>query len=166
MTREQPLSVGVYDDLEKAERTIDELRRHGFSEDEIGIIGHVGHELDTVPTPLGMKAPEWNATRGMTAGGIFGALIGLLVILVIPGMGDLSGLGYWFELAGGAVLGAAAGGVLLAFGSFLFSRLRGAYLEEELEKGRFIVTVANPQRQREALALLRRHAVHSLSETR
>jgi hypothetical protein len=161
MTTKQPLSVGVYDDLESAERTIDQLRQHGFRDDEIGVIGHMGQEMDAVATPLAMKAPERNAVHGVSSGGIIGAIIGIFVVLVIPGLGELSGFGRWFEIVGGAVLGAAAGGFLLAFGSLFFSRLQGRFFEAQLEKGRFLVTVKNPQRHQEALNLLRRQAVHS-----
>lgn len=164
MTTSEQLTVGVFDDLNRAEKTIDELRRHGFREDEIGIIGHMGHELDAVPTPLGMKAPEWNAVRGIYAGAIFGALIGLMVILAIPGLSQLSGMGYWFEVVGGVVLGSVIGAVFLAFGGLFFSRLIGSFYEAQLEKGRFLVTVKNPRRREEAVQLLQRRAVHSVDE--
>jgi hypothetical protein len=138
-----------------AERTIEELRRAGFPEDEIGIIGHVGPE-ETVPTPREMHHPEENALTGFLRGGIMGGAIGALVIVAIPGMSEVTGLGRWFEILGGAVLGAVAGGVLIAFASFLFARATTRYFAEELEKGRFIVTVKNPQRKEEALSVLRR----------
>lgn len=160
----EPLSVGVFDDLQKAEKTIEELRHHGFHDEEIGIIGHVGQERDTMPTPLGMKAPEWNATRGVSAGGVYGAIIGAMVALVVPGLGAVTELGRWFEIAFGTALGAILGGVLLAFGSLFFSRLQGRYYESELARGRFIVTVKNPLRQEEALAVLRRQAVETVRD--
>jgi hypothetical protein len=151
----EPSAVGVFDNLEKAERTIDELRRVGFSADEIGIIGHVGEE-QSVPKPLQMQAPEDNAINGLIEGSILGAIIGTFVILVIPGLGEVSGLGRWFEFIGGAALGAVAGGVLIAFGSLVFSRPRTRFFVSELEKGHFIVTVKNPQRKSEAVEVLRR----------
>src|SRR5205807_5862662 len=114
--KNEPSAVGVFDDLAKAERTIDQLRKAGFSSEEIGIIGHVADE-PTVPTPLDMHAPEENAIDGFLKGCIWGGVVGLLVILVIPGLGEVSGMGRWFEFIGGAALGAVAGGVLIAFGS-------------------------------------------------
>jgi hypothetical protein len=157
MVNNEPSAIGVFDDLNEAERSIEELRQAGFRSDEIGIIGHVGMEQQSIPTPLDMKAPEWNATHGVVSGGICGALIGILVMAIIPGLGWLSGAGRWFEILGGAVLGAAAGGVLFAIGSFMFSGPRGRYFEHELEKGRFIVTVKTPHRREEAVSVLRRH---------
>lgn len=163
MTKEDVQTVGVFASYREAEQTIGELRRHGFQDDEIGIIGNVGEERDEIPTPLGMKAPEWNAIRGVSAGGAYGAIIGVVVALVVPGLGEVSGLGRAMELAFGAALGAVMGGVLLAFGSLAFSRLAGNFYETELQKGRFIVTVKDPQRHGEALAVLRRRAVQAVT---
>jgi hypothetical protein len=160
-TTQDPQSVGVFDELQSAQRTIDELRQHGFAADEIGIIGHVGDQGQPVAAPASMKAPERNVMRGAGAGGLFGAVIGTLVLLVIPGLGAVTGAGYWFEIAGGAILGAAAGAILMAFGSLLFSSARSRLYKSDLEKGRFIVTVKNPQRRGEALAVLGREAVHA-----
>ncbi len=165
MVTHEPQSVGAFDDLASAEQTIDELRRHGFSDEDIGIIGHVGEERDTVPTPLGMKSPEWNVTRGVSMGGLYGAVIGTMVALVTPGLAEVTGLGRWFEITFGTVLGAAMGGFLLAFGGFLFSRLQGRFYEGELEKGRVIVTVKDPSRYQEALGVIRRRAVRSVADS-
>lgn len=154
-TTNEPAAVGVYDNLEKAERTIDELRRAGFPSDEIGIIGHVGPE-ETVSTPRELQQPEENVIRGFVQGSILGAVTGLMVILVIPGLGEVSGFGRWFEFVGGAALGAVCGGVLIAFASFVFSRTLARFFAGELEKGNFIVTVKNPNRREEAMIVLRR----------
>src|SRR6266542_2096111 len=110
MTTQEHLSVGVFDNLDTAERSIGELRAHGFRSDEIGIIGHVEGEQKPVSAPLDMKMPERNAMEGMWSGGLMGAVIGVLVVLVIPGLAAVAGAGRWFEVLGGAVLGAAVGG--------------------------------------------------------
>jgi len=157
---QQPVSVGVFDNLDQAERTIDHLRQHGFAADEIGIVGHVGEE-QSVSAPMTMKAPERNAMHGAWTGGLFGGIIGLLVMMVIPGLGAAAQAGWWFETLGGVVFGAAAGGALFAFGSLWFVRDRSRLYKTELEQGRFIVTVNNPDRQHEALAVLGHEAVHS-----
>src|SRR5687767_7746418 len=100
---EEPSAVGVFDDLEKAERTLDELRHAGFPSDELGIIGHVGSD-QTVPTPPQMHPPEENAITGFLRGGMGGCIVGTLVIVIVPGLGDVSGTGRWFEIIGGAIL--------------------------------------------------------------
>jgi hypothetical protein len=158
-------SVGVFNNLDAAERSINELRQHGFRADEIGIIGHVD-EKESVPAPLGLRKPEHNVVHGVRTGGLIGAVIGALVILVIPGLAWVAEVGWWFEILGGAVLGAAAGGVLFAFGTLLFSRPSSRLYTNELEKGRFIVTVKNPARQQEAIHVLGREAIHTETERR
>src|SRR5262245_24205655 len=105
MASQNTQSVGVFDTLDAAERSIDELRRHGFRQDEIGIIGHVD-EKHPVSAPLAMKAPEHNVIHGVRSGGLVGAVIGALVILVIPGLAAVAQAGWWFEILGGAILGA------------------------------------------------------------
>jgi hypothetical protein len=152
--RNEPSAIGVYADLEKAEHAIDGLRQAGFMSDEIGIIGHVANEQ--VPTPAEMQAPEENAISGIVRGGILGAIVGAFIVLVVPGIGDVAGLGRWFDVVGGAALGACVCGVLLAFGSFLFWRPKTRFYAGELEKGNFIVIVKNPVRKNEATAVLRR----------
>src|SRR4029079_19387040 len=107
--------------LDSAERTLDELRRAGFSSDEVGIIGHVGQE-QTVPTPPETHPPEDNAINGFLRGALIGAVSGLLVALVVPGLGQVAGMGRWFELLGGAIIGGVASGVMIAFSSFVFMR--------------------------------------------
>lgn len=165
MKTQEPLSVGVFDDLDKAERSIDELRAHGFRTGEIGIIGHVDGESEQVSAPLSMKMPERNAMLGMWNGGLMGATIGVLVLIVIPGLAEVAGAGRWFELLGGAVLGAAIGGCFIAFGSFFLSRDKSRMYKTELEKGRFIVTVSNPRRQHEAMSILGHEARHAERNT-
>jgi heat induced stress protein YflT len=155
MKTNEPSAVAVFDDLEHAERGIHELEQAGFSTNEIGVIGHVGSNQQAVPTPPEVTHSEVYATSGVLKGGIWGAIVGLLVIGIIPGIGGVSGAGRWFEILAGAALGAAAGGALFAFGSLVLYRPQARYLEGELKKGHFIITVANPDRSAEAVSLLR-----------
>jgi len=152
MNPNNPSTIGVYDDLKKAEHAIDDLRQAGFAADEIGIIGHVADEA--VPTK--MHYQEDNAITGLMRGAVLGAAVGAFVMLVIPGIGEVAGLGRWFEVLGGAILGAAACGVAIAFGSFFFAGSRSRLQATELAKGNFIVTVKNPQRKDEAASVLQR----------
>lgn len=157
-------AVGVFDDLEKAKQTVDRLQQTGFPNDEIGIIGNVNDEHQPVSAPPQMQAAEHVVARAVPVGGTFGAIIGALVMLVIPGLGLVAELGWWFELVGGAVLGAAVGGILFALGGLGFFRPHGQLYAKELQRGRFIVTVSNDRRQQEALNVLGRQAVHAESD--
>lgn len=155
-TTQDPTAVGVYDDLDSAERTIDELRRAGFSSEEVGIIGHIAQE-GAVPTPPETHAPEDNAINGFLRGALIGATAGVFVMLAIPGIGAVAGFGRWFEILGGALLSAIICGVLIALSSFVFMRPRTRLYAQALEKGQFIVTVKNPARKEEAVSLLRQN---------
>jgi hypothetical protein len=158
VTPNESSAIGVYDDIQKAEHAIDELRQAGFRSEEIGIIGHVADEQ--VPTPAKMHAPEENAMTAVLRGGIIGAIGGAFVILVVPGLGEVAGVGRWFDVVGGATLGACVTGVLLAFASFLFWKPRTRFYAAQLGKGNFIVTVTNPTRSDEAVSVLRRQSTH------
>jgi hypothetical protein len=154
----KPSAVGVFNDLDKAERTIEELRRAGFESDEIGIIGHVG-ENQPLSAPPDVHPPEDNAITGIIRGGIIGAIVGLVVILMIPGLGEVTRLGYWFEILGGIIVGAVVCGVLVALSSLIFMRPETRVFSAELEKGNFIVAVKNPARKDEAVSVLRRQGL-------
>jgi hypothetical protein len=153
-----PSAVGVFDNLDKAERTIDELRRAGFQSDEIGIIGHVGED-QPVPTPLTTHAPEDNAVHGFMRGAVIGAIVGGFVLFAIPGLAEIAGFGRWFDIVGGAVLGSVICGLLIAFSTFVFMQPKTRFLHAELEKGNFVVTVKNPARKEEAVSVLRRQGL-------
>jgi hypothetical protein len=152
-TTNESTAIGVFDDLATAENAVHALQQSGFRAEDIGIIGHVGEERN-IPTPVEMRTPEFNATGGVMRGGLVGAIIGLLVIVIIPGLGAVSGAGRWFELLGGIVLGAAFGGALFAFSSLVLSPPRARFFARELERGHFIVNVSNPARSKEAQYLL------------
>ena len=155
MENREPSAVAVFDDLEHAERGIHELQKAGFASQEIGIIGHVSPDQQTVPTPPQVTHSEVHTMKGVLKGGIWGTIVGLLVIAIIPGLGEVSGFGRWFEVVAGGVFGAAVGGAVFAFGSLALTRPESRYLESELRRGRFIVTVANPNRREEASSVLR-----------
>ena len=165
MATKAPSAVGVFDELEQAEKAIDSLRQAGFPAEEIGVIGHVGTEQQTIPTPLEVMPGEENVMHGMLRGAVWGAIVGTVVILAIPGLALAAGTGLWFEILGGAVLGAAVGGVLFAFGSLIFSRPRARFYGKELAKGSFIVTVKNPHRNEEAVSLLRQQGALAEKES-
>ena len=61
---------------------------------------------------------------------------------------------------GGAALGACAGGVLVAFGSFVFWGSRTRFYANQLQHGNFIVTVKYPARKEEAIAVLAQDGAH------
>lgn len=156
MANQESSTVGVFQELRQAERSVEELRRAGFTQDEIGIVGNVAPNDPALPSAASAQAPEYNVTEGVLAGGLAGSIVGLVVLLAIPGLAEVTGYGRWFEWLGGLLLGAAVGGVLFAFVSLFLSRRRAYFLRQQLDQGRYIVTVRNPQRQQEAANVLQK----------
>ena len=149
-------TVGVFTQLREAERSVEDLKRAGFAQDEIGIVGNVSPDDAALPMAASAQAPEYNVTEGVLAGGLAGAIVGFVVLLAIPGLGEVSGFGRWFEWVGGLLVGGAVGGFLFAFVGLFLSRRRAYYLRQQLDKGRYIVTVRSPDRKQEAANVLRR----------
>jgi len=58
MATKAPSAVGVFDELEQARKPSTILRQAGFPAEEIGVIGHVGTEQQTIPTPLEVMPGE------------------------------------------------------------------------------------------------------------
>jgi hypothetical protein len=149
--------VAVYDDVEQAERAIDELRRFDFAEDQIGLAVCEG------AAPAGVSAEARRAGRPVTVGGaVAGGLLGALAAGVIPGLGPV--------LAGGLLLGlvegAAAGGLLgLLIGLGLPEpRARGSV--QAFELGRTVVVVrAEGERLEEARDRLQAYGPYQLDLT-
>jgi len=147
-------TIGTFNDLSSAEQTINELRRAGFQADEISIIDHTTENPTQVPPET--QAPEDNAINGFIRGAITGAISGIFVVLAIPGLAEVAGVGRWFEILGGAALGAVTSGVLVALSTFVFMRPRTRLIAQGAENGRFLVTLKNPGRKEEAVSILRR----------
>lgn len=146
-------TMAVFDNLEKAERTVDKLRLAGVPQSQIGIVGHVNDQL--VPVSLGKMTPEEKATDNVVKGGILGAVIGLVVAGVVPILSGVIGYSPGFEILGGALLGAAVGGFILAFSSFAMNRRNAGFVANQLTSGRVIVTVTTPDGNEQVNALLR-----------
>ena len=107
--------------------------------------------------PSEVKPPEENVVQSLLFGSLLGAVIGGLVILVIPGIGWVSGAGTVFEVLGGVALGAAAGGMMAAFAGLILAQSRARRIATELHKGHVVVAVKTANRTHEAQTVLRRH---------
>lgn len=98
--------------------------------------------------------------HGISEGGLWGSIVGFVVIIAIPGLGAVSGAGRWFEVLGGIVLGAAVGGALFFLRSLTIAEPVARFYARELEMGHFIVTVNSP-RAKEAADVLQHHGAQT-----
>jgi hypothetical protein len=158
-----PQIGGVFEDRERAEAAVEDLRRLDLADEHLGVAVHEGQTLafeKDVETEVahGMQ-------RGITLGAPIGALAGMTVLaVVVPGVGML-GLGG--ILATGAATGALAGGF---WGAYLGLSASTHVLEEEwdwerlaLEPGHVVVVVDQHGHPDDVTEVLRRHGARIVS---
>ena len=142
--------VGVFPEDTQAKQAIDDLRRAGFNDDEMGFLTRAG----VIESPGDVGA---SVTTGAVSGGVVGGVLGAAVSLLIPGFGPALAGGILAATLGGAALGATAGGIIGTFTGMGASEREAHFYQKELEAGRTIVTVKAPSGYGEAEAILRRN---------
>lgn len=148
MVDKQQLSalIATFGDRREAEYYLQELKRAGFKEDEIGILAP--HQHETVV--------EDDAVAGAITGGMVGALAGAVATGLIPGIGPVLATGLLTGVIGGAAAGATAGGILGTLVGLGLTEEKAKQYEEEFLAGRTLVAVQAQGRGGEALAIFRR----------
>jgi hypothetical protein len=145
--------VGVFPSHDEAARAVTELKRVGFKDDEISL---VGKNKDGKVKAEGNKAATGAAT-GAAVGAGAAALTSLGITFgVIPVIGPILAVGplaaALLSAAGGAAAGGLAGG-LVGLG---LPEHEAEYYEGEVKTGRFLVTVNAGPRYNEAWGILQR----------
>src|SRR5947208_1204359 len=144
------VAVGVFSDLAQARQAIDELRRAGFNDDEIGFL-----------TRAGTIEPENEQGERIAAdaagGGLGGGTIGAVAALLIPGFGPAIAGGILIATLSGAAIGAAAGSIIGSLTGMGVPEEEARFYQGELEAGHPIVTVKTASGHDEAVAILRRN---------
>jgi len=159
MQAQRVTAVGVFEDRQHAQRAVEELRRVGFREDQIGIAGRDGGAATTSEATTTTGS---NVGIGAAAGAGTGAAVGLLwgiavVAGLLPAIGPAIAGGTLAALLSSAAGGAAAAGVIGALIGLGIPEEEAKYYEGEFHAGRTIVTVKADGRYDEAVAILRRH---------
>jgi uncharacterized membrane protein len=106
--------VGVFQTEEETTRAIEDLKRQGYSSNEISVIAKNKEDLDSVTEETGSKAPE-GVAAGVATGGMLGGVGGLLLgigALAIPGVGPIIAAGPIVATLTGMAVGAGAGGLI------------------------------------------------------
>jgi hypothetical protein len=136
--------VGLFKTRSEAEKGVRALERAGFGAGEIGLVwpgdvreGHYGSKV----------------AAGVGAGTVVGGVLGALAAGLIPGLGPVIAGGALAAVLGGAA-GATTGGLAGALVSMAATGDRALYYEQEVQSGRFLVSVSS-ERPDEAHALLR-----------
>ena len=125
--------VGVFNDRGQAEKALDTLKREGFRDADISVVGRGedGRQARDGGAELG-TGTAWGAGVGATAG-----LLATAGALTIPGIGPLVALGPLATALGGAATGGVAG-ALVDWG---VPENRGRELEQRVKEGRYLTVV-------------------------
>lgn len=106
--------VGVFHSEQEAIRTVQDLKRQGYSADQISVVAKDRDHMDHISDETGTKAPEGVAT-GAATGGMLGGISGILLgmgALAIPGIGPIIAAGPIVAGLTGAAIGAGTGGLV------------------------------------------------------
>src|SRR5215218_283492 len=138
------VAVGVFEDRRHAQAAVDDLRRAGFREDQVGVIardeaGRVSTTVETAGT--GSMMAEGAAT-GALAGAGAGALWALGIAAgVLPAIGPVIAGGVLASVLASAAGGAAVAGIVGALIGLGIPEEEARYYEGEFKAGRTVVTV-------------------------
>lgn len=148
---QNPVAIGVFRDAAQARRAIDDLRRAGFSDEEIGFLTRANE------TEAGAASNvESSAATGAIGGGVVGGILGAAAALLIPGFGPAIAGGILATILSGIGVGAAAGSVIGVLTGQGVSQEDARFYQQELEAGHTVVLVKSADGTAEATNLLRR----------
>ena len=149
-------AIAIFDDRTQAQRAIEQLKRAGFTEKEIGVTARDTGEVDgdVVDRGKGTHAKE-GAIAGVAAGAGVGALWGLGILAgVLPGIGTAIAGGTLAAILSSAAAGAAAAGLAGTLIGLGIPEEEAKYYDREFQAGRVLVTVGAGRRVQEAQAIL------------
>src|SRR6266550_3363160 len=136
--------VGLFRSRPESDKALRKLKEAGFGPDEVAVstphAGRRGH--------YGLKL-----LGGIAAGTVLGTLVGAIATGMVPGVHPLVAGNLLATFLFAAVAGAATGGLAGALLSMAASG-EALFYEQEVESGRFLVSVSGP-RLEEARELLR-----------
>lgn len=157
----QRTAIGVFQHAADARAAIQDLRRTGFLEEEIGVAAREVQRADVGvldrTTPEGSQVEE-GAVTGLAAGAGLGALWGVAVVAgLLPAVGPAIAGGTLAAILSSAAAGAAAAGVAGALIGAGIPEDEASYYEGEFHAGRIILSVRAGDRYEEAKSILARH---------
>ncbi|GGO08094.1 YsnF/AvaK domain-containing protein [Saccharibacillus kuerlensis] len=151
--------VGVFLTDREASEAIEDLKQHGYSQDDISIIAKNHEDAEAISERTGTKAPE-GAAGGATAGGILGGVGGLLAglgALAIPGIGPLLAAGPIATTLAGIAVGATGGGLVGGLIGLGIPEEEAKTYDEHVSSGRLLVIVDAHNQNRDEVERIFRH---------
>jgi len=126
--------VGLFRTRSEASAGLGKLKEAGFGPDQV-----------SVSTPSFRRRGRYGfkVAAGIVSGTLLGGVVGAIVTGIVPGVHPLisGNMVATFALVAGAATGGLAGGLL----SMSASGDRALFYEQEVESGRFLITVAGPR---------------------
>jgi uncharacterized membrane protein len=144
--------VALYDDLEDARSTVEELVEAGIRRDDISFITrdvsgeYAAHVEDYDAEAEAADAAASGAAGGAVVGGLIGVLVGLGA-LTIPGLGPVIVAGPLAAGLVGVVTGAVTGGLLGALVGWGIPEEEAEYYAEAVRRGSTLVAVSATEPQ-------------------
>ncbi len=136
--------VGYYDSESEAISMIDDLKRQGYSSDEISIISKDSREANHIVTETDTHLADGAATGGLL-GGLGGTLAGLGAF-AIPGIGPVIASGPVFAGITAAAAGAGIGGLAGALLGMGIPEEEVSLYNEHFNQGKILVLIENDNR--------------------
>jgi uncharacterized protein (TIGR02271 family) len=158
---ERSTIVAVFQDRSQAQQAINELKRAGFRDDQIGVTspdrGGSGGLTSESGESGGSYAAEGGGT-GLAAGAGVGALWGLGIVSgILPAVGPAIAGGTLAAILSSAAAGAVAAGIAGTLIGMGIPKEDAEFYESEFKAGRTIVTVRCEGKTAEAVSILRRN---------
>jgi len=149
--------AGVFETKARAEQAIADLRAAGFEDSKIGMV-YRNAEGKTIKTGAADDTyADEGAAIGAVAGAAGGAAIGAGILAgVIPVIGPVLALGTLGTILANAAGGAAIAGIAGALVGWGIPEEDASFYENEVQSGRYLVTVEANGREAEARAILHR----------
>jgi len=152
-------TVAVFESKARAEQAVADLRAAGFDEAKIGMV-YRDADGKTVKTGAADETyAEEGAVAGAVAGAAGGALVGAGILAgVIPVIGPVLALGTLGTVLVNAAGGAALIGITGALVGWGIPEEDASFYEQEVQSGRYLVTVEANGRALEARDILHRRS--------
>jgi uncharacterized protein (TIGR02271 family) len=160
--------VGVFEDRADAQKAINELKRQGFREDQIGMVASDPTQREDAAEEKG-TTETGHAGTGAIAGAATGAGVGGLWALgiaagMLPAIGPVIAGGILASVLASAVAGAAVGGIAGALIGLGIPEEEAEYYQGEVKSGRTLVTVKSDGRFDEAMSILRQFGAYDIHD--
>jgi uncharacterized membrane protein len=150
--------VGLFKNRHHAEAAIRDLKKAGFTDEQIGVAMQDSSEQKELMDTTSSNTAE-GAAKGAVSGGVVGGLIGLLGSLLVPGVGPIVVGGVLASTLTGAGLGAATGGIIGALLGLGVPEEDAQHFDQGLRSGGTLITVNARSQTGDALAILQRHEI-------